>query len=392
MTKILFTAAALILAGQFASAEALKLTFQSAKSPQDVFSAKGGNQAGFTYSYMPYTDWLTKQSGKNFPMEIAPVLTGKVSGGVNMPVPEVIDPSKLKGQQVQEFAQFVNIRNKGGRAELVAKPGQEAVGTPQKQLELMQKKTYVVQTVISGVVDRPLDQLGLSTEKLASMVEAIDADHSHFPIAGSFAMAALEKDHVAGRLINPKQAYLLSVFDFRDYGCPALKNGIRDHFSKYPEKQRLMNESIYVISDLQMNQPGDIDQAAAFFGKRPDAVLTQTVLFADHLIRGAKTIFVFFREGDKTRIVLLANIATNSEYFTGVTGALTRQILLDGPNGAFGGAGGKVLAATGAASDLLAGANQDVNEKNTCDRGLGLGLIKYSQSLFTQFEGYLNKK
>jgi hypothetical protein len=151
---------------------------------------------------------------------------------------------------------------------------------------------------------------------------------------------------------------------------------------------------------LKINDSADVDATQKILGKKPDAVVVQDVIYADHLIRGAKTIFAFYAEGNNTRVVLIYNLATRSKYFTGVKGTFMRQAILDGPNGAFGGLGGAVLSAKdgvsapkkgGAADDLLADAEHDVNEKNTCERGLGLGLIRYSKSLFTQFEGYLKK-
>ncbi|MGZ3723763.1 MAG: hypothetical protein ACXVA9_12560 [Bdellovibrionales bacterium] len=391
MNKKLITAFALMLSAQMVSAEAPKIVFQDAKSPTDVFAVKNPGQASFIYSYMPYLDWAAKQSGKSFPMEVAPVVSGMVDGKVQLPAPQPIDENQFNGQpQAKEFAHVVNVRNLGGRSELEAAPGKAGV-PPAKLLAEELKTTYVVQTVMSGVVNRPIASLGLSTEKFFSLVKAVDADHSHFRIAGGLVLNALEKDHIAARSINPNGAYLLSVFDFRDYGCPTIKNNLRDHFSGLPEKQRLMNESLYIISDLQMNVPADLDEAQKFFGKRPTAVLTQNVIFADHLIRGAKTIFVFFEEGENTRIVLLSNIAMRSKYFTGAQGILKRQLILDGPNGAFGGLGGAALATKSAGADLLAGADQDVSEKNTCERGLGLGLIKYSKSLYSSFAGFLAK-
>jgi hypothetical protein len=149
-----------------------------------------------------------------------------------------------------------------------------------------------------------------------------------------------------------------------------------------------MNESIYMISNLDMNNAADIAGAEKFFGKRPDAVVTQEILYSDHLIRGAKTEFLFFNEGPKTRVVLLSNIALRSKFFTGAKGALTRQYILDGISG---GVTGTVLATKDAVSELLAGATQDVNNKNTCNRGLAKGLIGYSEGLFAEFTNYMLK-
>jgi hypothetical protein len=371
-----------IIAGPVALAATLQFKFQTTKSPQDVFKTQGEGQASFYYDYMPYLEWKEKQSGKYFPMDVAPVLNGKATGGVPMPAAQPVDPAKYS-DQAKEFAGVVNLRNQGGRAEIETK-----AGTPEQQLAEEEASTYVVQTVLSAVLDRPVSQLKLSAEKFELMLETIDVDHYHFKIPGTFALGALEKDHAAARTLKPDHTYLLSVIDFRDYGCAAMKDGLRDYFSKLPEKQRLMNESIYLISGFELNTPYDLAAAEKYFGKRPDAIVTQEIIYADHLVRGAKTIFVFFSEGQKTRVVLLSNVALRSKFFTGAKGMLTRQYILDGIGG---GVTGVVLNTKDAVSDLLAGATADVKTKNSCNRGLAQGLIKYSQGLFTEFAGFMLK-
>lgn len=372
----------LLSLAQFTWAEAPAYKFTDAKSPVAVFMVKASGSGTVFYNYMSYSEWKEKQSGKFFPMDVAPVLNGQASGGVAMPAPKMIDPAKYQ-DQAAEFAKAVNFRNQGGRSILEAK-----AGMPPRKLSEEEVTTHVVQTVLSAVIDRPIGQLKLSTEKFATMAENTDVDHYHFRIPGSFVLEALEQDHSAARGLNLNQTYLLSVVDFRDYGCATLKNGIRDYFSKLPDKQKLMNESIYLISQLDFNTPADIAGVEKYFGKKPDAVLVQTLLYSDHLIRGAKTIFAFFAEGDKTRVVLLSNIAMGSKFFVGAKGALTRQYILDGLNG---GVTGTVLAAKDTINDLLAGATADVNNKNSCNKGLARGLIKYSQSLFNEFANFMIK-
>ena len=394
MSKYIISILALASLAQFASADNAGIKFLDVKNPLDVFSLKTPGQATFIYGYSSYPDWASKPIGKNFPMEVAPVITGmNISGGVKMADPVVVDPNKFsKDKLLQEFAGVVNLRNRGGRSALEV----TGLSDPHKLLLEEFKSTYVVQTVMSGVIPRPFSQLKISPESFFEMLTAVDADHSHFKISGDMVLNTLDKNHVAARTVAASRGdYVLSVFDFRDYACPVLKNNLRDQFNGANEKQRLQNESLYVISDLQMGLPADIAGAKALLGREPQAVLSQSVIFADHLIRGARTVFVFFAEGDTTRVVLISNIGLRSKYFTG-KGMIKRQLILDGPNGAFGGTVGATLRAsdkvTSVSDQLLRGADQDTSEKNTCDRGLGLGLIKYSQSLYSAFAEYLSKR
>ncbi len=376
-TTILALAFAL---GAVAHADAPAYNFADANGPTDVFAATGELNASIYNDYTAYKEWNTTGSGKYFPMDVAPLLTG-LPAGVTLPDPKGVDASKYQDQAAQ-FADVVNSRNQGGRPAFQPKDGTTAT------LASEQKATTIIQTVLSAVIDKPFAQLNLSADRLAAMAESIDMDHAYFHIPGSFALEALEKNHSAGAVIQPDKDYLLSVIDFRDYGCDALRSSLSTYFAKMPEKQRLANDSIYMISQLAMNVPADVAGVESYFGKHPDAVMSQTTLYADHLIRGGRTIFAFFAEGEKTRIILLSNIGLASKFMVGVKGALTRQYVLGG----FGGVTGIALAAKDdltALTNLLSGAEQDVKSKNSCSRGLALGLIKYSESLFNEFAKYI---
>jgi hypothetical protein len=371
---------ALAIAPMMASAAPLALKFEEAKSMTDVFAVKEAGKATALTNYMPYNEWKEKQSGKFFPMEVSPVLAGMLSGGVNMPAAVHIDPAAYK-DQAREFAEVVNTRNQGGRPTIAPSPL-----PPQKRYAEDQAKTYVVQTVLATVLPRPLGQLKLNTENFASIIENADLDHYHFRIPGSFAVQALEKDHIAAKNMAPNTAYLLSVIDFRQYGCAAIRDGLRDYFSKEENKKKLMNESMYLISDLTMNVPADMAAAEKMFGKKPDAVLGQQVVFADRLIRGARTMFIFYSEGANTRVVLVSNIGMQSKHFVGTKGALARGVILHGINGSLTGTAAVVYnSPTESLSRLLGVANEDVRNKNSCDRGLAKGLIRYAQGLFGEF-------
>jgi hypothetical protein len=371
---------AMCFAPALGAAAPVPLKFQQATSMTDVFTVKESGQASILNTYMPYNEWREKQAGKFFPMEISPILAGQLAGGVAMPPATRIEASQYE-DQAREFAEVVNTRNNGGRPALAPSP------TPlQKRYSDDQGNTHVVQTVLSTVLPRSFSQLKLNTENFAGIIENADIDHFHFRIPGSFAVQALETDHIAAKGMKPNTAYLLSVIDFRRYSCAAMKDGLRDYFSKEDSKKKLMNESMYLISDLTMNVPADIAAAEKMFGKRPDAVLGQQIIFADRLIRGARTMFVFFSEGTNTRVVLVSNIAMQSKHFTGAKGALTRGVILSGING---GLAGAAIATKDAIGRLLGGANQDVREKNACDRGLAKGLVRYAQDLFGEFLGSL---
>ena len=165
-----------------------------------------------------------------------------------------------------------------------------------------------------------------------------------------------------------------------------MREGIRDHFSKGPEKKPLHNESIYMISQVDLNQPQDLALAAKYFAKPPQVVIRQQAVYADHLIRAANTVFAFFSEGQRTRAVLLSNVAMKSIYFTGGKGMVIRQYLLNGvTGGVLGTATGAYANAKDDLANLLSGATKDLSQKNACNRGLAQGLIRYSQSLFSEF-------
>lgn len=365
-----------------ASAAQASMKFEAKNHRVDVFSVSNPNVAFYSYSYMPYQEWMAKASGKVFPMDVAPVFSGMLKGNVRTPAPHGIDVAKYK-DQAREFAEVVNKRNQGGRPSVDMNNK-----SPEARLKDAVENTHVVETVLSAIVDRPFSEMNINAESVAHMAEKVDIDHYHFQVPGTFVEDVLEKDHSVFNRLDPNRNYLLSVFDLRDYGCAVMKDGIRDYFSKEPVNDRLQNESIYVISQVDFNQPNDLAQVEKFFGRRPEAIVTQQSLYADHLVRAAKTIFAFYSEGGKTRVVLLSNIAMGSKFFVGTKGMIIRQYLLDGVSGMTTDA---ALAGKNVLDNLLSKATKDVSDKNTCDRGLALGLIKYSQGLFTEFVEFSKK-
>ncbi len=398
MKKTILIATLLTLSAQLAFAEkgVQELQFSETKIAQDVFVSKAPGQASFYILDQPYNEWKTKNSGQFFKMEVAPVIRGMATGGIpQQAAPKVIDASKWQ-DQAADFAEAVNLRNKGGRQVFEKPPGSAAV-SPDKMLAAEEKGTYVVQSVLSTVIDRPITQMKMTTEGFVEMTKNIDQDHTHFTIPGSFALEALEKDHVAARTIIPNQAYLLSAIDFRDYECQSMKTTLNDYFNKLSEKQRLYKETIYMISDMQVNNADDLASMQSYLGKRPDMVLGQTILYADHLVRGGRTVFAFFAEGNQTRVVLISNLALRAKYFAGSkTSKISRPIIMGG----IGGAGWGVAADIGNAAlnvvndggkSLLSKATLDLAKKNQCNRGLARGLIKYSQTMFSRFASYMLK-
>jgi len=327
---------------------------------------------------------LEQGSGRDFPMNVSPVLTGLTMGSIHTPSVQTVDESKY-ANQAREFAEVVNERNKDGRPQIKLQSD-----SPAQDLKRSQTNTYVVELLLDTVVDQPLGRIDLSPQRISNLPEKIDVDHAHFDITGAFVQQALMTGDVEFQNLRPDKHYLLSVFDLRNYDCDVMKSGIDDYFSRSPDKEKLHNDSIYVISELSLNRPEDLSHAEKYFGRRPDALIHERTIYADHLLKGAATYFAFFNEGNRTRIVMLSNLAMKSKFFKGAKGLVLRQYILDGvTGGAVGSVTREVIAAKDALSDLLAGAEEDVRKKNACNHGLALGLIRYSESLFSQFVSQL---
>lgn len=371
--------------------EVKDLNFKKTNIAQDVFAAKSVGDASFYIQEMPYLEWKAKAFGQFTSMDVAPILRGRATGGVALPTPQQgLDPDKYEDQQA-DFVESVMMRNKGGRQKYEASDANTGL-SDDKALANDERNTYIVQGVMSTVVSRPVTTIKMSNEKFVELTKNVDNAHSHYVVAGSLAIDALEENHIAGRTIKPNQAYLLSAIDFRTYQCQALQGFISDQFAKRPEKQRLFKDSIYLISDLQVNQPADIESVQKYLGKKPDIVMTQTILHADHLLRGGKTVFAFFGEGDKTRLVLISNIGLQKKYMAGSQSAdAARYVVMNGIEGSAKGAAADVAIGLKKAwkeGDLSAATSRvsaDILKKNKCKKGLALGLIRYAQVMLSRF-------
>lgn len=398
-TKLLKKLAlALVVLAHFQSAlakdvekEIKDLSFKETKIAQDVFAVKTAGEATYYIQEMPYNDWKSKAFGQFTALEVAPILRGRVTGGVALPAPqEGLDPDKYEDQQA-DFVESIMMRNKGGRQRYEASEANAGL-SDDKALAKDESNTYIVQGVMSTLVNRPVNTIKMTNEKFVEMTKIVDNAHMHYVVPGSMAVDALEENHISGKIIKPNQAYLLSAIDFRTYQCQALQTYISDQFAKRPEKQRLFKDSIYLISDLQVNQQADIDSVQKYLGKKPDIVMTQTILHADHLLRGGKTVFAFFGEGDKTRLVLISNIGLQKKYMAGSKSAeAARYVIMNGIEGSTMGAiadvgvGIKKAIKEGDISAATSKVTADILRKNKCKKGLALGLPRYAQVMLSRF-------
>jgi hypothetical protein len=404
--------------GSVSHAQSSTMTYVDMKSIADIFTVSGPGTVGFWQTAVPYAAWKANLAGAEFPMNVSPVYAGMASGGVSMPPPIKLDPSKFQAEE-QDFANFVNSKNVNNqRTPPLKEPNEYAKDLLQED----EKKTYVIQTVTTTVVDRSFNDLQLSKERLTTIAKSIDKAHFHYEIPGNMALAALDQDSISGRNFDTQKSYLLSVLDFRKYVCEGFKFLIDikfsyDKFSGH-NKQDLYNSSIYMVSDLRWNEPTDLTAAEALFKKRPTAILVQNVIYADHLAKGAENIFAFFAEGNKTRAVFVSNLGLSNFYFTGKKKELFTTAIFYGYNaarkenrlvGLADSTGqayekGKQMVGNLISSstpepkktgdddlDFLDDAKKDMNDNNKCDRGFAIGLIAYSKGIFSAFVDSLNK-
>ena len=355
-------------------ATAQELSFEEQRHIHNIFANTDSSQVYFSYTYDYYNNWKKDLSGRYFDLEPAPVLRGLVEGVTAAPLDGLVDVSEYE-DQAAEFAAHTNLRLEGGRPKFDIEDKD-----PQAMLNEKYAETHVVESMLSTVVDIPLEDINLSEAFALELAENIDYDHYHFQVSGNLVSKALEDTHISRKTLNEDKDYLLSVFDLREYGCDLMKSGVRDYFSKRPLKDRLANESIYLLSDIKFNDPEGLENAKGFFGRRPDALISQEAMYADHLIRASKMYFAFYREGEKTRLVFLSNLAMGSKFFTGAQGAIIRRNLLHGV-----GTTAKILNPIESLQGLFEDAQADINRKNACDSGLALGMVKYSQNLFEEF-------
>lgn len=374
-----------LLLGALLSSTAMALDYEQKSHKLNVFAVNAPGKAEFSYTYMPYQDWVQKGSGGVLPMDVAPQFSALARGPVTTPPLQPIDESRYTDDREQKFVQLVKERDRNGR------PQPDLAGkTPQQKYAEAEASTYVVEFLMSTVMDHPVSRVNLTQQTVADLPSKIDVDHFHFQIPGSLVEDVPGAGSSLFAQIRPERNYLLSIFDLSEYQCAVMADGVEDYFSGKRDGEPLHNKSIYVISQLDLNGPGDLDRMAKYFGRKPDLVVRQQTLYADHAILGGETFFAFFSEGQRTRVVLLSELAMKSHFFTGAKGLVLRQYLLDGfTGGPLGAVTGKVLNAKDEVSNLLAGANADVSLKNACNHGLALGLIRYSQSLFTEFTNML---
>lgn len=433
-----------------AYADAPRLVFTDVEPTNaKLFESREVGSATYTHIAKPFLEWRQKHSGAQFPMDVAPVVTGRATGNIQQekPTQHDVEPYMKKDERLARFVALVNVRNKGGRSE--GKKSEEEARNPNKKstLEDVQKNRYVVQSMMSTVIDVPFSRLNLHPDRFMKIPSKIDMYHFHHEIPGSLVIDALEKDHSAATTIRPEKPYILSIVDFGVYNCDKLES----HLGTYAKLsgEPLANDSVYMISRIEMLT--DPAPAEKLFGKRPNAVIVQDVFYTDRILKGGKNIFAFFAEGprsEKTRIVSITNLGLNAKIFTSNTvSPIAVPVIFLGINGATqvdgvrgyvnlagitaGGtaaaaaatvthagrtavdkAGNVIAWATGgekkervdvqkeidkqlgkksAVANLIKKAKEKSVENNSCDRGLGQGLTAYSKVLFTEFVSYIQQ-
>lgn len=416
-----------------ATCSAFALEYQEQPHPANVFDIKQPGQVYFSKSEPAYLDWLKTPSGFELKMDSAPGLAdlGKASG----PVPMVLDLNKFaseksKGRQWKNFAKAWNERNKSGRPKMY----NEKNMSPETAYADSKKHTRVVELLFGTLIDKPISTviktLNIDPANPSKIPESMDIDHYHFNISGEEALSIPEEGHSALKVIDPKRTYLLSAFNVGEYECSALSDNIARRESEKPDQYKLKNRSIYVVSDVQLDNPSDVRVAQNLFKRKPDLLLTQKMIYSSHLLKNSVTYFALFAEGQKTRVVFTTDLALNSLYWDKYNGA--GSVVLIYGFGTWTGAAAKgytiavnakdavvdtaskakdaVVDTANAIIRLLPGsrkdqstsdvqtpaksadaADKDIAQKNTCNRGLSQGLIRYTSQLFGEYLNQINK-
>jgi hypothetical protein len=398
---------------------ALDYTVIDAPDAKSLFSTNEPGKAVIAHEHVLYLDWKVNSIGKAFPMDVSPVLTGVVSKYELPPVEKVV-ATDLK-RPASDFASVINERNKADdpktltRFKAPPKDNEDPNLSPAEKLAADQKETMVAQTVLATVIDKPLVPANFDLARTTTVVTTSDPDNIHVPISDKIALNALDDHHSAGKLFTANGTSLLSVLNFAKYNCDSMRSAVVGHFATRRKELRMKNDSIYVVSKIEKDNVDDKAGVRAVLGKNPDLVLTQSVIFADHLIKAERTIFALFAEQNRTRVIMISNLATSAQYWSKYTvDTILFGFKKDSNKDAFAKTGMKVYGkgqeAIGNLKDKVAEIKEkgllsvfkstpapkkdDLDEElapatsrnqDDCDRGVAKGLIPLEQGIFSKF-------
>lgn len=381
---------------------------------QEFFETPASSDTHFWGQISTYDQWLEKDRASILKIDPHPQYTASSEGHPMINSPELTPAdihAELGSPVAEEYVFFLNSRGDG-----YFKFQERGDFPPQSAL--------VFEVKMSTTLSKTLNPEALSVDAMIQLLQTIDAPHSHIPVSKNFAHSVLEDVHSGHRQIDAAEesnsALVFSSIRMQDYNCGILKSMIAtmselqgESVMENSEGESVVN--IYSLGLLEKITGNDLDRFTPVFGRRPDLVLSQEMLYVSRFVKDMGNYWAFFDNGDgTTQVVSYTLVATSTKFKYALDVVLNGPTTLGVTEAIGNGAAGKasdtvngVVDAADAVLDSLFGSgdsepapaaptatgfpkiiNTDLVDLNAgespsaCKSGLALGLPFYAQKLF----------
>lgn len=378
----------------------------------EFFNPQTSTEAQFWGKISTYSQWKNSNNSQIVEIDPHPQYTAQAYGH------PAISSSSLTADEVQSalgspVAEEYNfeLQNRGN-----------AYYEYQSRADFSPQDALVFEMKISQTMNRAINPDNYSASSLVGLLQSIDAPHSHIQISSDFANRVLEPIHSGHRVIqdaqNQDSAIVFSSIRVGEYNCNTLNNLIATmsewQGESVMEKGGKKVINIFSINVLKKISGNELDKFSPLFGRRPDMVLSQEMIYVTRFVKDMANYWAFFNNPDGTTQVISYTLVATSVQFKHAL-----DVVLNGPTTAgvasaaksatgekiAEGAGQAVQAAEDALNSLFGdGAKKEKSTKevkgypklisedladlnasespSSCKTGLALGLPFYTQKLF----------
>ncbi len=291
---------------------------------QEFYETSTSSDTQFWGQVSTYDQWQQRERSVVLNLDPHPQYTASSKGHPMINSPELTPAdvqAELGSPVADEYVFYLNNRG-------------EEYFQFQENGDFAPQNALVFEVKMTKTLNKTLNPDSLTVESRIQLLQTIDTPHSHTKVSKSFGHSVLEKIHSGHQQIDASDtassALVFSSIRMQDYNCNILKNLIATMSEWQGESimERDGNKvvNIYSLGLLQKITGNDLDRFSGIFGKRPNLVLSQEMLYVSRFVKDMSNYWAFFDNGNgTTQVVAYTLVATSTKF------KYALDVVLNGP-------------------------------------------------------------
>ncbi len=246
---------------------------------------------------MSWNKWVESGHQNLVSIDKNPIYTTILNGENEFEVnpPNLVETQTVLGDQIgQNFYDSISSREELDRA------------------EVQEKSAVIYKSKIGVKIPVSIDKARIDISTLVDIFSKADSPHVHTSVSKDFAHSILEPLHSSHRVIDgidENAELIFSTIRFEDYGCDPFMNMLAAKAEAQDENiERIIREDgrevpvfrTYSLSVLRRLPQSERNSLESIFGRVPDEVYAQELLYSSSILRDGVNYWGLFSEDDGT--------------------------------------------------------------------------------------------